>query len=160
MEPFREQLYNAGLSQEQVNAGAMSYIKLQARLGYAQSQSTQQLAEGAKKYLIEQDALTKLTGQTRQETEDARQAALQEEQFRAKLRQMELEGNNEGAKRLREYNDLMTAINPILGKGIRAISTNNLVDANARKLMQTSMGQAAVDVQKVIERHIAIGQSS
>jgi hypothetical protein len=63
---------------------------------------TQQLAEGAKKYLIEQDALTKLTGQTRQETEDARQAALQEEQFRAKLRQMELAGNGEGAKRLRD----------------------------------------------------------
>jgi hypothetical protein len=39
MEPFREQLYNAGLSQEQVNAGAMSYIKLQTRLGYAQSQT-------------------------------------------------------------------------------------------------------------------------
>jgi hypothetical protein len=74
----------------------MSYIKLQARLGYSQSQTTQQLAEGAKKYLIEQDALTKLTGQTRQETEDARQAALQEEQFRAKLRQMELAGNKEG----------------------------------------------------------------
>jgi hypothetical protein len=31
MTPFREQLYNAGLSQEQVNAGAMSYIKQQAQ---------------------------------------------------------------------------------------------------------------------------------
>jgi hypothetical protein len=37
MEPFREQLYNAGLTQEEVNAGAMSYIKLQTRLGYSQT---------------------------------------------------------------------------------------------------------------------------
>jgi hypothetical protein len=151
MEPFREQLYNAGLSQEQVNAGAMSYIKLQARLGYAQSQSTQQLAEGAKKYLIEQDALTKLTGQTRQETEDARQAALQEEQFRAKLRQMELAGDAAGAERLRKYNDLMTAINPELGKGIRALSTGNLVAAESQQLLLSSSGQAAVDLQKVMD---------
>jgi hypothetical protein len=151
MEPFREQLYNAGLSQEQVNAGAMSYIKLQARLGYSQSQTTQQLAEGAKKYLIEQDALTKLTGQTRQETEDARQSALQEEQFRAKLRQMELAGNKEGADRLSKYNDLMTAINPELGKGIRALSTNNLVAAESQQLLLTSAGQAAVDLQKVMD---------
>jgi hypothetical protein len=150
MTPFREQLYNAGLSQEQVNAGAMSYIKLQARLGYSQSQTTQQLAEGAKKYLIEQDALTKLTGQTRQETEDARQAALQEEQFRAKLRQMELAGNKEGADRLSKYNDLMTAINPELGKGIRALSTNNMVAAESQQLMLTSAGQAAVDLEKVM----------
>jgi len=151
MEPFREQLYNAGLSQEQVNAGTMSYIKLQARLGYAQSQSTQQLAEGAKKYLIEQDALTKLTGQTRQETEDARQSALQEEQFRAKLRQMELAGNKEGADRLSKYNDLMTAINPELGKGIRALSTGNLVAAESQQLLLSSAGQAAVDLQKVMD---------
>ena len=151
MTPFREQLYNAGLSQEQVNAGAMSYIKLQARLGYSQSQTTQQLAEGAKKYLIEQDALTKLTGQTRQETEDARQSALQEEQFRAKLRQMELAGNKEGADRLSKYNDLMTAINPELGKGIRALSTNNMVAAESQQLMLTSAGQAAVDLQKVMD---------
>jgi hypothetical protein len=151
MEPFREQLYNAGLSQEQVNAGAMSYIKLQARLGYSQSQTTQQLAEGAKKYLIEQDALTKLTGQTRQETEDARQSALQEEQFRAKLRQMELAGDKEGADRLSKYNDLMTAINPELGKGIRALSTNNLVAAESQQLLLTSAGQAAVDLRKVMD---------
>jgi hypothetical protein len=151
MEPFREQLYNAGLTQEQVNAGAMSYIKLQARLGYAQNQTTQQLAEGAKKYLIEQDALTKLTGQTRQETEDARQSALQEEQFRAKLRQLELEGKGDEAKRLSDYNDLMTAINPELGKGIRALSTGNLVAVESQQLMMTSAGQAAVDLQKVMD---------
>ena len=117
MKPFREQLYNAGLSQEQINAGAMGYLKLQARLGLAQTQTTKQLAEGAKKYLIEQDALTKLTGQAREDTEKQRQEALSEEQFRAKLRQMELAGDRAGAKRLSDYNDLMTAINPLLGKG-------------------------------------------
>jgi hypothetical protein len=40
MTPFREQLYNAGLSQEQVNAGAMSYLKLQTQLGQAQQMTT------------------------------------------------------------------------------------------------------------------------
>jgi len=65
MAPFREQLYNAGLNQEEVNKGAMGYLKLQTQLGRSQTMSTQQLADGAKKYLIEQDALTKLTGQSK-----------------------------------------------------------------------------------------------
>lgn len=150
MKPFREQLYNAGLSQEQINAGAMGYLKLQARLGLAQTQTTKQLADGAKKYLIEQDALTKLTGQAREDTEKQRQDALAEEQFRSKLRQMELAGDHAGAQRLRDYNDLMSAINPLLGKGVRALSTGNLQSEAARQLLMSSAGQAAMDIEEVI----------
>ena len=160
MKQYQYQLMAAGMTQEDIAKGTMSYLKLQTRLGYSQTQTTQQLAEGARKYLMEQDALTKLTGQTREETEKARQDAMQEEQFRAKLRQMELSGDKEGADRLRKYNDLMTAINPALGKGIRALSTGNLQAVEAQQLMMTSSGQAALDLQEVMKGTLPMAQAA
>ncbi len=70
MEPYRKGLIAAGISQEMINEGSMGYLKLQTRIGAAQRMTTDQLAEGAKRYLIEQDALTKLTGTSRKEIEN------------------------------------------------------------------------------------------
>lgn len=153
MEPFRVQLMAAGFTQEQINEGGMGYLALQTRLGRTQNNQVrtgEQLAQGAKKYIDELDSLTKLTGVSRKEIEDQRKAALNEEQFRAKLRQMELSGNKEGADRLRQYNDLMTAINPAMGAGIRALASGNLAAEEAQKLLLSSSGQAAVDLEKVM----------
>jgi hypothetical protein len=160
MEPFRQGLFNAGMTQEQVNEGTMAYLSLQTRLGRSQSMTVNQLADGANKYLVEMDALTKLTGASRKEIEDQRKEAMIEEQFRAKLRQMELSGDKEGAERLRKYNDLMTAINPALGKGIRALSTGNMAADEAQRLFLTSSGQAAVDLEKVIAGTLPMGEAA
>jgi hypothetical protein len=70
MEPYRKQMIAAGMTQEEINAGAMGYLRLQTRLGQSQNKTSAELAEGARKYLYEQDALTKLTGQTRKEMEN------------------------------------------------------------------------------------------
>ena len=65
MQQYNYQLRAAGLTQPEINAGTMSYLQLQTRLGQSQTKSTQQLAVGAKKYLVEQDALTKLRSSQR-----------------------------------------------------------------------------------------------
>jgi hypothetical protein len=160
MEPFRQGLFNAGMTQEQVNEGTMAYLSLQTRLGRSQSLTTNQLADGANKYLVEMDALTKLTGANRKDIEDQRKEAMLEEQFRAKLRQLELSGRKEDADRLRKYNDLMTAINPALGKGIRALSTGNIAADEAQRLFLTSSGQAAVDLEKVMAGTLPMGEAA
>ena len=160
MEPFRQGLFNAGMTQEQVNEGTMAYLSLQTRLGRSQSMTVNQLADGANKYLVEMDALTKLTGASRKEIEDQRKEAMIEEQFRAKLRQMELSGDKEGAERLRKYNDLMTAINPALGKGIRALASGNLAADEAQRLFLSSSGQAAVDLEKVMAGTLPMGEAA
>ena len=53
MQQYNYQLRAAGLTQEEINAGTMSYLKLQTQVGMAQTMTTRQLAEGAKKYLVE-----------------------------------------------------------------------------------------------------------
>lgn len=150
MEPFREQLYNAGLSQEEINKGAMGYLKLQTQLGRSQTMSTQQLADGAKKYLIEQDALTKLTGQSREEMEKQAEAALMEEQYAAKIRELELAGNKDAVDALRKMNAVYSQAGPEMGRAFRASVTGNLSNADAQKANMASNGEMVRTTQAVI----------
>ena len=149
MEPHRQALLKMGMMPEQVNEGMAGYLRTQTRLGNAQRMTTDQLAEGARNYLKEQDALTKLTGQARQETEKKREAALMEEQFASKIRQLQLSGQDEAAARLIKLNDMASAVSEEYGRGVRALATGNLTSEDARKLYQSTQGQALRDIQEV-----------
>jgi hypothetical protein len=149
MEPHRVALIRMGMLPEQINEGMAGYLRTQTRLGNAQKMTVDQLATGAREYLKEQDALTKLTGQTRQETEKKREAALIEEQFASKIRSLQLANRHEEAERLIAMNDLASAVNEEMGRGIRAASTGNLVNEDARKLFMSAPG-ALRDIQQVI----------
>jgi len=151
MEPFREQLFNAGLTQEQINAGAMGYLKLQTRLGQAQTQTNQQLAEGAKKYLIEQDALTKLTGQSRQDREQEREAALSEQRFRAKVEEVRATQGEAAAERLIEANLLISSRSKEAGQAFRDLSTGMITTEAAQKGLISSNGELMRVSQAVIK---------
>jgi lysozyme len=73
-----------------------------------------------------------------------------EQQFRAKIRQMELDGNVEGAKRLQDLNKMYSAMSPELGKSMRALATGNITNADANKLFVSTQGQALDDIEQVI----------
>jgi hypothetical protein len=141
LEDFRTSAFAAGMTQQDLNEGTMGYIKLQSRLGYARKMSTDELAQGAKKYLIEQDALTKLTGMSRKEMEDQREAALMEEQFAAKIRELQLQGNHAAAKELQDLNLLYSQAGKEMGQGFRALATGNLANDQAQKLNLASQGE-------------------
>ena len=141
LEDFRTSAFAAGMTQQDLNEGTMGYIKLQSRLGYAQKMSTDELAQGAKKYLIEQDALTKLTGMSRKEMEDQREAALMEEQFASKIRQLQLDGNHKAAQELQDLNILYSQAGKEMGQGFRALATGNLANDQAQKLNLASQGE-------------------
>ena len=160
MEPVREQFMNLGMSQEEQNAAIAGYIRLQARLGRAQTTSTDELAISAKKYILEQDALTKLTGTTRQEQEQQQERAMQEEQYAAKIRQLELSGQKDAADRLREMNTLMEQAGPEMGRAFRASITGNLSSADAQKLNLSSQGKAMRDIRKVIDGTLAPAEAA
>ena len=123
MEPYRKSLIAAGMSQEMINEGSMGYLKLQTRIGAAQRMTTDQLAEGARRYLIEQDALTKLTGTSRKEMEDQMEAARSEQRFRAKLEQVRVEQGEDAAKRLEQANVMISSQSKEMGQAFRDIST-------------------------------------
>lgn len=151
MKQYNYQLRAAGMNQEDINAGTMAYLKLQTRLGQAQNMTTQQLADGAKKYLIEQDALTKLTGQSREQAEKQAQDALMEEAYAAKVRQLQLEGNTEAVEKLRMMNQFYAEFGgPGMAKGFRANVTGMLTNADALKYNMGSNMEMMRTTQAVI----------
>jgi D-alanyl-D-alanine carboxypeptidase len=150
MKPQREAMIRMGMMPQEINEGMAGYLRTQTRLGNAQSMTTAQLAQGAREYLREQDALTKITGQSVKETEKKREAALMEEQFASKIRQLQLSGQGEAAERLMRLNDAASAVSEEMGRGFRALSTGNLVNADAQKLYLSTQGQALTDVNAVI----------
>ena len=83
--PIREQFFRLGMSVDDINDGVAGYVVQQGKLGQIQGKSVDQLAKGAEAYIKELDVLTKLTGLTRQEQEEAREQALQIEAFYAGL---------------------------------------------------------------------------
>lgn len=141
MRQYNYQLRAAGLTQEEINAGTMSYLRLQTRLGQSQTQSTQQLADGAKKYLVEQDALTKLTGQAREEREKEREAALSEQRFRAKIEEVRATQGDAAAQRLIDANDLISSRSKEAGQAFRDLSTGMVTTEAAQKGLISSNGE-------------------
>jgi hypothetical protein len=141
MTPFREQLYNAGLSQEQVNAGAMSYLKLQTQLGQAQKMTTTELAVGAKKYLIEMDALAKITGETRENNEKALEEVRSQERFRAHIEDLVAQGRTTEAKEVENTYLRLRVFNKALAQGFADIQGGDMTTEASRKALMSTQGE-------------------
>lgn len=147
----REQFLSLGMTMPEVTEGLANYVALQSRLGRGQTQTTAQMAESARKYLIEQDAVTKALGVTRQEQEAAQQRALANQQFLAKVNMLRASGDEEAADRLMALARRAAAIGPEFEEGVHALVSGNLANEKAAKLLQSSMGEAAVNIDGLIK---------
>lgn len=154
MEPYRKQLFAAGMTQEQINEGTMGYLRLQTQLGRAQKMSNEELAVGAKKYLYEMDGLSKLTGESRQEMEKNMEAARNEQRFRAKLEQVRAEQGEEAAKRLEAANLLYSSQSKEMGQAFRDITTGMLGTEAAQKGQMGTNGKLMETTEKLIAGQI------
>ena len=149
MEPFRESLFNAGMNQVEINEASMAYLRLQSRIGQTQNKTTQQLAEGARKYLIEQDALTKLTGMTRKEQEDAREEIRSQERFAAKLMEMRAKGQNNEAKALEDTFLILKSQSKEAAQGFADVSTGMITTDAAQKSYLATQGESMRTAQRI-----------
>ena len=149
MDKFKEGLMNTGLTQEQINAGAMGYLKLQTRIGQSQNKSTQELADGANKYLLEMDALSKITGETRKGMEDTMEAARSEERFAGKLQELRAAGRVKEAHELEIANVMLASQSKQAAQGFRDLSTGMINTDAAQKLYIATQGKAMVVSDKI-----------
>lgn len=145
MEPYRKGLIAAGYTQQEINDASMQYLRLQTRIGQAQNLTTKQLAEGANKYLKEQDALTQLTGMSRKEQEQALEAARSQQRFRAKLEEMRNSGD---AKQIAAADEMEVTYKMLYKRSKEAatgygdLATGMLGTDAAMKLYQSTQGEA------------------
>jgi muramidase (phage lysozyme) len=145
MQPFRESLMNAGMTQEEINEASMGYIRLQSRIGQTQNRTTQELAEGARRYLIEQDALTKLTGLSRKEQEDAREEIRSQERFAAQLAELRAKGDKKSLQAAKDLEDVYLVLysqNKLAAQGFADLSTGMITTEAAQKSMLGTQGES------------------
>jgi len=136
MEPARAAMLKMGLMPKDVAEGMASYLRMQTRVGLAQGKTVDQLAEGARKYLVEQDALTKITGVSRKEAEKREEAARMEEQYAGMLLKLRLEGNEQEVERLTNMNRMMSSLDEETAKGVRSLMTGFITPEGEKLLMQ------------------------
>ena len=160
MEPFKESLMNAGLSQEQINAGSMAYLRIQTRTGAAQNKTTEELAAGAKKYLNEQDLLAKVTGQSRKEMEDQQARALQQQQFASKVRELTKAGQTEAVDRLMALNSMYSAMGPKMAAAFQASVTGNYANADAIEVGIASQNEMMRTTDMVIKNQMTVAEAA
>ena len=85
---IRQQFFRLGLGVTEINDGIAGFVAQQGKLGQIQGRTVDELRKGAVAYIKELDVLTKLTGLTRQEQEEAREQALQIREFYAGLQDL------------------------------------------------------------------------
>jgi hypothetical protein len=76
-------LYALGYSTQDINQGLANYTKNLRNSGRQGTQSNAELAQGAKNYLKEMDALAKVTGESRADKERERERLIKDGQFAA-----------------------------------------------------------------------------
>ena len=143
MRPFRLELMNLGLNTEQQNEAVLKFISLQTRLGNAgrlQSQSYEQTAAAAKRYIEEQDVLTRLTGVERKEREKTLMDAMRNQRFAATLDDLERQGKKEEAKALRDSMALIgETAGPATAKAFQDAVTG-FITPESQKILMASGG--------------------
>ena len=151
LQSSRTEFFNMGMRLEDVNAGMAGYIKLQSRVGQTQNKTTAELAESTKKYLYEQDALTKLTGMTRQDQEKSREEIRSQERFAAKLEEVRQTRGEAAAKALEDTYLILKSKSKDAAQGFADLSTGMITTEAARKQNMTDQGASLEQSRRIID---------
>ena len=98
--PIGEQLEKLGVTADEQREHTLKYMAQQTRMGMMQGKNQQDLIKGASAYIEELDKLAMLSGATRKQQEESRNAVMAEEELRAAMLQAELDGDTKRQKEL------------------------------------------------------------
>jgi hypothetical protein len=109
-----------GMGLDAVGDATAQYLADSARYGITQGQSTDELTKKTQNYIVEVDKIARLTGQTREQQQNEARKSLANAQFRAKLAEMQANGQGEQAEQLRLY---VEGLGGAAGDAARALVT-------------------------------------
>lgn len=140
-----EKLERLGLNTDAQATAAMGYLKLQQRLGFAQTQSTENLGKAAVRYIEEQDRLTKITGLTREQQEKDLEAAMRNQRFSSAIDTLRDENNEKAAKQMLVFNELLGKLGPVTQKGFQDMAAGLGLTSEEAARAFTQSGGALMD---------------
>jgi hypothetical protein len=117
-----------GYGAEEMRDATADYIAKQSRLGIAQTKTTDQLRNESVKYMVTLRELGELTGMSRDEAQKLMDQQQADARFSMNLRQMEMEGKGDEARRLQAY---MATYEKTFGKEAAAGLMEQIVNKGA-----------------------------
>jgi hypothetical protein len=157
MDKQGQSLAKLGFSIDEISEYSASYIEQMTRSGRAQNMLTTELAAGAEKYNLELDRLSKATGISRQQLDEANKAAQRDTRMRLALSNLgETERNAitakiEELKKIDPTGKLAAGFSDLIAGGGVALTKE-------ARMFTLAMSQAGVDAGKMT-RDIANGQA-
>jgi len=137
------QLRVLGYSSDEIADTMIQYADLQRRFGAQQTLSNEQLAAGTLAYGKELDAIAKLTGMSRKQLQTEMDQMMLNERFAAKIRDMQLNGQEAAAKELQAAVLAQTAMgNKQMASAIMAAATGFYTTPEAQAAAATIPGFA------------------
>jgi hypothetical protein len=137
-----------GITQQEQREAALLYMSIQARTGQMQLKNTEQLIEESGKFVEELDRAAQLTGTTRKEQQEAREAALAETRYRAAV----ISARNRGDKAEMEYLERVGKVATILKNlGDQEGFIGTLQGGASRGALQTPQAIAAEQTYRISE---------
>jgi hypothetical protein len=134
--PLAGDLNRLGYSTEAINEGMASYAAQLAKTGALQGMSNSQLIAQTGSYLKDLDALTKLTGQSKKELEDQRNARMKDAQFRLIASKLDAESQ-------KNLHALMDSIPAEHQEGMKEIIATGTATSEAGKKALAFLPQSA-----------------
>jgi hypothetical protein len=143
-----ERFLKLGMTFDQVGESAARYAANTARFGGLQNITQKQLIASSQKYLEEMDLLSRMTGATRREQEQEQLKSLADVRFRARIMEMEANGQKEAAEEMRKT---AAGLKGPMADAFRASVTGiTLTDeaAEANLLTGDTIRQAGINIQQ------------
>jgi hypothetical protein len=138
-------LRKLGMGAGDIADTAAAFVTQQTRLGKSQSMTTEQISAGTKQYALELDALSKVTGLSREAIQKQQDAALSESKFRANYELMMANGQGAAAKAMMTLQTRMSSFGAEMGQGVRDLSSG-VANTDAAQKLVNSTGGAALDI--------------
>jgi hypothetical protein len=107
---FNKSLGMLGVTADEQREHTLKYMAQQTRMGMMQGKSVNDLVKGSKNYIEELDRLATLTGASRKQQEEARDAILKIEELRAAMYDAEQSGDEAKLAKLEKYFKLASAL--------------------------------------------------
>jgi hypothetical protein len=122
-----------GYSTEDINQGLANYGEIMRKQGLARGMSDSQLANGAKNYLKEMDALAKITGEERSAKEAQAKALATDAQF-----QMSMAGKDKEVRA--DFQKMVLSFGPTLGGFVKDYMATGTLTTEANQKLASMLG--------------------
>ena len=160
MGDFSTSMLNMGMNYDEQAEAALGFMRIQSTLSLGQQRDYGKLASAARQYIVETEAITKLTGLSRKQQEDAKEKTMSDQRSGAAIAELMDQGKTKAAELLLQQAAIYKKMGPVAEQGYNDIISGNVNTDAARKLNQSTNYKVMQDQRDIMEGRITTEQEA